>query len=184
LGETASFALLNAGSYGVSFDDRQNILYPTLLRSPSYCAHPIDDRTVMPQDRFSPYTDQGERIFRFAFLAGSADAIKSAAPRKALEFNEGVISLSFYPTGNGDIPVQGVTLTGDDEILLTAWKKAEVGDGYILRLFNSADEDKNCTVSIFGHTMPATLSPYEIATFRAAEHGIHRDGLMEGLLQE
>lgn len=181
-GEKCAFALLNAGTYGVSFDHASNTLYPTILRSPSYCAHPIDDRIVMPQDRFSPYTDQGERIFRFAFLSGTPEDIRANAPRKAQEFNEGVMALSFYPTGSGQMPPQGLRLEANAQIQLTALKKAEIGDGYILRLFNSSCERQTATVRWFDAEKTVTLVPFEIMTIRYDDGTFHAADLMEGLL--
>ena len=184
LGEKSAFALINAGTYGISFDEGSNTLYPTFLRSPSYCAHPIDDRIVMPQDRFSPYTDQGERIFRFAFLAGAPEEIATYTPRKSQEFNEGVMALSFYPTGTGNIPAHGLKLEGNPEVQLTVLKKAEIGGGYILRLFNSSTHSKTATVRWSDAEKTVTLSPFEVMTLRFNGATFQTDDLMEGLLSD
>jgi alpha-mannosidase len=184
IGEECAFALPNAGSYGVSFDDATGILYPTLLRSPSYCAHPIDDRTVMPQDRFCPYTDQGEHIVKFEFTAGTPAAICTETPRKAQEMNEGTVSLSFYPSGNGELPQPGLILEGDSAVQLTTFKKAEVDDGYIVRLFNSADTDQRAMIHGFGAEKSLTLKPYEIVTLRLNNGIFSPADLMEGLLNQ
>lgn len=181
-GDSAAFALCNSGSYGVSFDQVGSILYPTLLRSPAYCAHPIDDRIVMPQDRFSIYTDQGERFFRFDFSAGEPRQLLKTAPRRAQAFNEGVMSLSFYPTGTGTQPLPGLKLEGSEAIQLTALKKAEVGDGYIVRLFNSAGAAERACISWLGASKKVTLSPYQVCTLRLSDHQFHAADLMEGLL--
>ena len=57
--------IVNNGVYGSSFCGEEGTLKITLLRSPSYCAHPIPGRTTMPQDRYMPYIDQGEHDFSF-----------------------------------------------------------------------------------------------------------------------
>lgn len=57
----------NNGVYGSSYDEKAGELKITLLRSPSYTAHPLPGRIVMPQDRYMPYIEQGERDFSFAF---------------------------------------------------------------------------------------------------------------------
>ena len=59
--------IVNNGVYGSSFCGEEGTLKITLLRSPSYCAHPIPGRTTMPQDRYMPYIDQGEHDFSFLF---------------------------------------------------------------------------------------------------------------------
>ena len=183
LGNNCGLALFNTGSYGISFDDTSNTLYPTLLRSPSYCAHPIDDRIVMPQDRFCPYTDQGERIFRFAFTAGTPHEILEKAPRMAQAFNECVMALSFYPTGSGEKPNPGVLLEGSGAIQLTALKAAEVGGSYILRLFNSSSASNTCTLRWYGAKADVSLSAYEIVTLRFDGNTFIPADLMEGLLE-
>ena len=76
---------LNAGSYASDYCDGE--LRLTLLRSPAYSGHPINDRPVVPQDRFLPRIDQGERLFRFRFQGGPADSRLSAVDREALLFD-------------------------------------------------------------------------------------------------
>jgi alpha-mannosidase len=182
LGSDYGFYLANSGTYGISYDNEHNIIYPTLIRSPSFCAHPFDDRTVVPQDRFCPYIDQGERIFRFDFMADTANAVTEKASRKAQIFNEGFMAISFYPAGTSKVPESGLCLSGSNAITLTAFKKAEICDGYILRFFNSVGSTESCSISGFGQTTELTLSPYEIRTLRLTENGFEDADLMEGLL--
>ena len=182
LGDDYGFSLANSGTYGISYDNEHNIIYPTLMRSPSFCAHPFEDRTVVPQDRFCPYIDQGERIFRFDFMADTANAVAENASRKAQIFNEGFMAISFYPAGTKEIPESGLSLSGSSAITLTAFKKAEIGNGYILRFFNSIGSIEMCSISGFGQTTELTLSPYEIRTLRLTDNGFEDADLMEGLL--
>lgn len=170
-GEKISFALCNMGTYGASYDDANNIYYTTLLRSPSYCAHPIGGRQTMPQDRFCPYIDQGERMFKFEFIAGRANDVLSSVSRKSLEFNEKAVVLSFYPTGSGKVPASGLEITGNETVQMTAFKKAEIGTGFILRLFNPSDSVQNGVVSGLGISLNFSLSPYEVSTFRVTDDG-------------
>jgi alpha-mannosidase len=51
----AAISIVNDGIYGSDCCDGEVKL--SLLRSPGYCAHPINDREIMPQDRFSPRID-------------------------------------------------------------------------------------------------------------------------------
>lgn len=182
VGAEEAFALANRGTYGISFDREGNALYPTLLRSPSFCAHPIDERQIVPQDRFCPYTDQGERIFCFELTAGDRDTVHNIAARKAQAFNEGVMALSFYPTGDAEKPECAARLEGDPAVQLVALKKAEVGDGYILRLFNSASTPASCRLRCTMAEKQLTLSPYEIRSLRLTAGTLEEADLMEGLL--
>ncbi len=62
-----SLSCINNGTYGSDF--RDGVLRLSLLRSAGYAGHPIFDRPIMPQDRFSPRIDQGERCFTFRLNA-------------------------------------------------------------------------------------------------------------------
>ncbi|NLC55793.1 MAG: alpha-mannosidase, partial [Armatimonadetes bacterium] len=77
---------INDGVYGSDY--HQGRLRLTLLRSPAYSGHPIGDRPVVPQDRYTPRIDQGERLFRFWINAGPAAARLAVVDREALAHNE------------------------------------------------------------------------------------------------
>jgi alpha-mannosidase len=53
-----ALTVINDRTYGADCLDGE--LRLTLLRSPAYAAHPIHDRPVLPEDRYSPRQDQGE----------------------------------------------------------------------------------------------------------------------------
>ena len=90
--------------------------------------------------------------------------------------------LSFYPAGAKEKPECGLRLNGSEAITLTAFKKAESSDGYILRFFNSVDSKQSCHICGFGKEAELSLSPYEIRTLRLTENGFEEADLMEGLL--
>ena len=176
-----ALAVANNGVYGSSFDGEKGILNITLLRSASYTAHPLDNRVTMPQDRYLPYIEQGERDFSFKFDIGEADCIFDNFPRKAQQFNMQPVVLSFYPTGVGEKPVSPLKLEGE-VIQCTAFKMAEVGEGYIVRLFNPTAEKRSACLEFMGKTVNIDFGKYEIKTFRANEEGITESDLLENLL--
>jgi alpha-mannosidase len=135
-GETA-FTCINDGTYGCDCLDGE--LRLSLLRSPGYSSHPIHDRPMMPQDRFSPHIDQGERFFRFWFQAGTAADRMACVDREAHIHNEKPFALSYYPHGGG-ATLPPAILLDSQTVQLTAFKRAEDGDGFILRLHASADK--------------------------------------------
>ncbi|MDQ1257150.1 MAG: alpha-mannosidase, partial [Candidatus Hydrogenedentes bacterium] len=53
---------IDDGVYGCDFTEGE--LRVSLMRSPAYAAHPIWERPMVPQDRYSPRIDQGERVYR------------------------------------------------------------------------------------------------------------------------
>jgi alpha-mannosidase len=175
-----SLTCITESTYAADYADGE--LRLTLLRSPAYSGHPIGDRPVVPEDRFLPRIDQGERVFRFWLNAGTTDERLACIDREALAANEAPFALSFFPSGGGDPQVPAVTLAGDTTVLLTALKLAENGDGYIARLFQSAGTPATCQLQApsLGTDEPVELGPFEIATLRLRGDGsVERANLME-----
>lgn len=179
--DTKAIAVANNGVYGSSYENDKDNLKITLLRSPSYTAHPVGDRITMPQDRYMPYIDQGERDFSFMLDIGDKKQILDTFPKKALIFNMPPMILSFYPTGAGEKPVFPVKLEGN-EITLNTFKKADNGSGYIVRLFNNTENDITTAFEIFGIKTNLSFGAYEIKTLRCDENSVVETDLMENLL--
>ena len=158
---------INDGVYGSDFP--QGELRMTLLRSPAYSAHPIGDRKTVPQDRYTPRIDQGERQFTFWFNAGPANERLAQVDREALARNEKPMALSYYPAGEGTPPLPGIQIS-DSSVLMTAFKQAENGDGQVLRLFEPTGKERATTISVpaLGILQEILLKPFEIKSFRVA----------------
>lgn len=168
--DTRAVAVLNDGVYGNSIDG--NALRVTLLHSPGYTAHPVDDRQIMPQDRYMPYVDQGERLFHFSFLFGDREDIARRAPRAAAVFNEQPMAISFFPDGGGVIPDAGIELRGDADVLMPTCKQSEDGKNTVIRLFHAGRGFSDATVCMDGEEYPVSLGEYEVATFRLDSDGL------------
>lgn len=164
--------------YGNSCED--GTLYMTLLRSAAYCAHPIDEREILAQDRYTPHMEQGERQFTFRLLGGNAEAVRTETPREATLLHIEPMSLSFYPPEEGTAPTAPFTLVGDS-IEQVAFKKAEDGEGYILRLFNPFAHDAAVTLHAerFAIHETLTLCPFEVKTYRITERKLTECDLLE-----
>ena len=110
--------MINERTYGA--DCARGELRLSLLRSPAYAAHPILDRPILPEDRYSPRNDQGERLFHFWLQGGPAAERLAAVDREALAHNEKPMALSFFPRGGGSaVDGQGPRLS-DAAVQLTA----------------------------------------------------------------
>lgn len=159
--QAMALTCINDGLYGSDFPDGEIRL--TLLRSPAYSAHPFGDRETLPQDRYTPRIDQGERQFTLWFNAGPTLERLEYVDREALAHNEKPMALSFYPAGLGEVPVPGITLS-DKCVVMTVFKQAEQENGFILRLFEPTGVARTTTVSIPVLNMEETvaLTPYEI----------------------
>lgn len=177
-GQDRLLTVINDGIYGADVMDGQ--LRLSLLRSPAYSGHPINDRPIVPEDRFQPRIDQGERLYRFWFNGGPKADRLAAIDREALQHNERPMALSFNPSGLGEAPAAGPVLS-DDALLLTASKQAENGDGWIFRLFNPTDQTRTSQLTIpkanLEHDL--TLGPYEIASYRLQDGALQQVDLME-----
>ncbi len=175
-----AFLVMNDGIYGSSVED--GVLKLSLLRSPSYTAHPLGpDRPVMPVDRFMPYIDQGERLYSFKISAGIFTDIVGEAGKNALVFNEKPVALSFYPCGEGKQPLPGVVINGKG-IEMTAFKAAEKDDGsYIMRLFNPSGEDVETEINLPALNVAAKLKipALQFMTYRIYDGAISEHSLIE-----
>ena len=175
--------MVNNGTYGTSAKD--GTLYVTLLRSPGYTVHPIGDRELLPQDRFSPYMEQGERLYYFRFAAGESSEVMESLPRLSDTVNEPPTLLSFFPSGknggaDGMIPA-GPVITGSGSVGLSAFKAAEDGDCYIARLFNPLDHEQTVEFAfpVFCVSAELELRPFELKTLRVTRAGITECALDE-----
>ena len=159
-----AISFINNGVYGSSFSNSR--LNLTLLRSPAFTGHPIGERQIIEQDRYTPRMDQGERIFKFWMNGGKTKEIMESIDREALSKNEKPYALSFFPDGNGRKTGQFFTLS-DSSILATAVKKSEKDNSLILRLFEPTGKKARTSVSIpsAGMRRKVTFAPFEIKTF-------------------
>jgi alpha-mannosidase len=159
--EEQAFAVLNTGSYAHDFACRQ--LNLTLLHSPAYCAHPVEDWVVLPQDRWLPRVDMGERSFRFVLCPGKTEELLRKVEAMAQQENEQPFALSFFPSGESKPVIGGMTLD-NESILLSAMTKIDTG--YLIRLFNPLEEKQIATLKIPAVPSEATMrfTPFEVKT--------------------
>jgi alpha-mannosidase len=158
-----ALSIVNDGIYGSDCKDGEIRL--SLLRSPGYCAHPIMDRPIMMQDRYSPRIDQGERLYSFWLNAGETRSLLNTIDRQALVHNEKPYVLSFFPSGAGVQP-KPMAVLGDAVVQLTACKKAEASEDYVIRLFEPTGQDRVTTLEIpaVGMKQEISLKGFEIKT--------------------
>lgn len=172
--EGLAFCCINDGIYGSDY--RNGEIRLSLLRSPGYSGHPILERTIMPQDRYSSRIDQGERLYKFWFDGGKSDSLLTDLDRRSLAKNEKPFVLSFFPPGTGEA-LNSSVLLDDSSVLLSAFKRAEIGSDFILRLFEPSGVERTTVlqVPIFGLSTEIRLKPYELKTLRL----VPSDGILE-----
>lgn len=129
--------VINNGTYAGSFTDSSIRL--TLLRTPVYSAHPIDDYPVAPHDRNHDHIDIGERSFSYRVTTDKNIA------RQAQEFSEAPRALSFFPSGSGEEKCEAVRIDNSDVIMSSFAKQ----DGkYVLTLHNFSEKENDAVIEL------------------------------------
>ena len=144
--EQQAFSVINDGSYGFDYGDGE--LRISLLRSPAYAGHPVDDVTpITRQDRFEQRMDQGERKFRFWLNGGDMDDRLSKIDNESQIKNEGFMVLCCYPSGEGKKVLPSIILS-NNVIRLAALKLAENSNKLIIRLFNATGQKQETEIKL------------------------------------
>jgi len=174
-------AISNDGIYGSSFCDGEIQL--SLLRSCGYCVHPIENRRLLPTDRFYPRAEQGERIYTFTVTSGKSDDVMSRVERMALVHNEKPYSLSFFPgKPDGKKSEKGVIINGNN-INLSAFKMSEDGEGYIMRIYESKGEYSEAQIELkaLEVSIKEKLSPFEVKTYKICGNSVVLTNMTEDM---
>lgn len=157
-------SVINDRTHGFDFQDGE--LRLSLLRSAAYAAHPVaDDIPIVPDDRFIPRIDQGERRFRFWIGGGRAEECLPRIDREALLRNEPPFALCCYPGGEGNKPEPAV-LIEDEAVQLIALKRSEDEARLVLRLFEPTGQGRSARVRVppLGTCVDLVFGPFEIKT--------------------
>ena len=176
--EAGTLAVLNAGSYGASLHGSQIAL--TLLRSAGYTSSDFVMGRAFAEDRYAPRMEQGVRSFRFRIAAGDPSVLDTV-DNEALVYNEEPYALAFNPYGLGKKPAPLYTID-NPSIVVSAFKKAADGDGYILRVYETTGEDRTGRLTVPGLNVDAEISleGQELKTFRLRDGEISEEPLLEG----
>ena len=169
-GSENALTIINDGTYGSHCDGTTVCL--SLLRSPAYAAHPIDDRKLVHEERFIPRMDQGEHNLRFSICGGGTEDRKRTVDFEAQVFNEVPFVFSAFPSGNGTMPKQAILLS-DPSVLLSAMYYDEGEDAYFVRLWNSLEQHNCVTVELpfWGITKKLNLDAFQLKTYCIRSNG-------------
>jgi alpha-mannosidase len=170
--EDKAFTISNQTTYGFDYSD--GTIRVSLLRSPAYAGHPIDDSTpIVRQDRFTPRMDIGEHVFRFRFNAGVLRDRLESVDQESRLLNCPSIGLCCFPKKSKKKVSSMINLT-NPTIRLAAIKFAESDDRLIVRLFEPTGNPARTEVSfpILGLNTDLVFKPFEIKTL-----AINRAGL-------
>lgn len=137
----------------------------SLLRSPVYAFH--TPREIEPGVTYR-YTDQGEQHIRLALLPHTGDWRHSDAPRRSAVLNAPPLVCETAAHA-GDWPLIASFLSCDSpHVLLTVLKKAEDGDDWIVRGYETSGQAAEVEIELGLERQRHTIAwrPGEIKTLR------------------
>lgn len=153
-----TLALINNGTYGSHFEN--DALYISLVRGVTYCAHPINDRQLIPSDRFTKKIDQGENSFSFRLTVTDTNKLE----RKAQEFTQKPYAINLFPVPSSNKEKEFNVSFGDSTISLVTMKKADGKNATIFRLLNNSEEEIKTSISVNSTILPLQFTKYEVKT--------------------
>ena len=176
--EETALAVINQGSYGASLHGNKIAL--TLLRSAGYTSSDFVMGRAFSEDRYAPRMEQGTRKFCFRITGGDVSLLDTI-DNDALIYNEAPYPLAFNPYGLGEKPAPLFTLDSR-KIVVSAFKKAADGNGYILRVYESTGKNQQARLRIpsFSIDQEIFLEGQELKTYRVKGGILAEETLLEG----
>ena len=180
--------VVNDSTYGSS--NTGNLLRQTILRSSGYAGHPLPVdvsqtelfpvRPFMEYNRYLPRAEQGERDFHFEILGVFEEELIASAEAAAEQLNQGLTAWNIFPKGSGMGRNCSLTFS-NEKVKLVAFKQAEDGKGYILRVFNPENITNETVVDIpaMGICQSITLRHHKVASYRIHNGTMTLCGLLE-----
>ena len=152
-------ALLNRSVYGSHYEN--NCLYMSLVRGVTYCAHPIEDRELIPLDKFTKKIDQGENNYSFRLTVVHRNQLE----RKTAEFVQKPFGLNIFPIPMGKSSNRTFDVSlGGNIISMPTVKKAYGRDAVIFRLLNNTPDEVESYIKVNEQRLPLTFGKYEVKT--------------------
>ena len=125
------FSVINNSKYG--YDAKDNVLRISLLRSPTW-----------PDAE----ADRGRHKFSYSLYAHGGDWKQALTVRHGYDFNYPLAAVQAW-THEGKWPASHSFVSVDaDNVVLTAMKKTEDGDGLLLRFYEWAGKSGNATATV------------------------------------
>jgi alpha-mannosidase len=135
------FSLINESKYG--YDAKGNVLRLSLLRSPT-----------SPD----PEADQGHQHFSYALYPHAGTWKEALTVRQGYDFNYRLTAMQVSPH-TGNLPGSFHFLDVDrDNVVVTAMKKTEDGDGLLVRFYEWAGKGGNVTLTLPPGILSASLA--------------------------
>ncbi len=163
-GQTIGLALLNDGKYGC--DVTGSTLRLTILRCVPYAYH--DPHPFGTRQRYD-WVDLGSQSFTFVLRPHVGDWRDTDIVARARALNQPPLPVTMH-AHPGDLPPSGSLYAVDNpDVEVTACKRAEDGDGYIVRLADVHGRGSRTTLTWLGQPFAVEVSPFEVVTVRLEE---------------
>jgi len=158
--EESWLAVFNNCTYGSMF--RDGVLYLSLLRGATYCAHPIEDRQLVPHGRHLKRIDQGEHTYSFRIAVAKPEELE----RMAMEFNQKPFVQNVFPVvaEYNDCLLSNMFTLDNKNITLVALKKQWNTELYIARLLNNSEKSVSACLHTDSMAYSLNFGKYEAKT--------------------
>ena len=162
-GEECCGAWLSSGSLGIAndskhgYDTKDGAVRLSILRSALYADHFAGEE----RDEQCEFMEQGEHEFSYSLFAYTTP---SNAERRArfLNFPPRAVVGTFH---GGNLPEEMSCFECEGDVVVTAIKKSEDGDGAVLRFYEANGVDTDVRIRLFDRAISAAVGHNKIKTF-------------------
>lgn len=160
---THGFALLNDSKYAYDVDG--HVLRMTVARGAIFADHFAYHKGS--RDEWNEYMDQGIQEFNYTLAPHAGSWQDAGIVKKAYELNVPPVSIvETYHRGSLPQSFDGIRISADS-IVATAFKRAEDGQGYVLRCYETSGRQTETAIEIpsLDREWKAVFGKCEIMTF-------------------
>ena len=162
--EGRGLAVANDAKYG--YDVHGGDIGISAVRSPVWAWH--DPRELEPGGDFE-YMDQGCQTFTVRLVPHSGDPVGADVARRAAELNQPAFAM-FEAGHAGSLPLQrSFADDGGGPVVVTVLKRAEDGDGLVVRAYESAGRPASAAIRVLDTQIEADFGPNQIKTFHLGD---------------
>jgi len=156
-------AIINDSKY--SYDVKDNDLRVTAARSPIYADH------FGEHDEYCEFMDQGVQEFKYIIVPHAGQWREAALARKANELNVPSIQIiETYHKGIMPQVFEGIKISSDN-IIVSTFKEAEDGNGFILRCYEALGSETTVSIELplLNRKWQTKFGKCEIKSFRISK---------------
>jgi alpha-mannosidase len=156
----AGLAVITDAKYG--YDVHGADIGISAVRSPVWAWH--DPRELEPDVDFE-YMDQGRQHFCVRLVPHAGDWRAAGVVRHAAQLNQSPFALLESAHTGPLAPQASYADDGGGDVVATVLKRAEDGDAWVVRAYESAGRPARARITALGCTLESDFAPHEIKTF-------------------